>query len=104
MTRLLLAVNRKCVLVGLTLTDPILLSESPYRPRFRPFCSRRSTCVTPPELSDIHNSWPVGGRSMLEMRISLLIGKDFLGAAGDEGKAANCAIIGTCVELKIHIQ
>src|SRR5260221_5427781 len=67
MARLLLAVKRKCVLVGFTLTDPILLSESPY---FRAFdlSSRRSTCVTPPELSEIHNSWPVGGRSMLEMR------------------------------------
>lgn len=56
------AVNKKLVLTGFTLMQPIFLSESPYHLAFD-LSSRRSRWVTPPSTSEIHISWPCGSKS-----------------------------------------
>lgn len=68
-SRLLDAVTRKYGRVGLTLTLPILVSDRSYRFACERW-ARRSIWVTPPATSEIHISFPCGGRSTDVMSMS----------------------------------
>jgi hypothetical protein len=51
------------------LTVPILSLDKPYR-RALDLSARKSRCVKPPSASEIHISFPIGGRSMLDINTS----------------------------------
>lgn len=63
------AVNRKCGLVGFTLTLPTFSPERPYQVALDR-ANRVSRCVTPPKASEIHMTHPTGSKSKELMRAS----------------------------------